>query len=121
VYRLTVVARASEGQPRLDVRLVDGSGGPLAQATLPLPDEERELTAVLRPASDARSAALELRVTGGSVRVSWVSLFPGDTFRRTDNGMRADLAEAISDLRPRFVRFPGGCVAHGLGLDNVYR
>ena len=35
--------------------------------------------------------------------------------------MRADLAQAIADIRPRFVRFPGGCVAHGNGLDNIYR
>lgn len=120
-HDLTVVARASAGQPRLEVRLVGESGERLAQTTLPLPVEDRELTAVLRPTSDARSAVLELHVTGGSARISWVSLFPRDTFRGAPNGMRADLAEAIAELRPRFVRFPGGCVAHGLGLDNVYR
>ena len=35
--------------------------------------------------------------------------------------MRADLAQTIADLHPRFVRFPGGCVAHGDGLHNIYR
>ncbi|MCB0847521.1 MAG: alpha-L-arabinofuranosidase, partial [Bacteroidetes bacterium] len=35
-------------------------------------------------------------------------------------GLRADLAEVIADLKPQFVRFPGGCVAHGDGLDNLY-
>ncbi|MDE6399644.1 MAG: alpha-L-arabinofuranosidase, partial [Muribaculaceae bacterium] len=37
-----------------------------------------------------------------------------------ENGRRADLAQTLADLKPRFVRFPGGCVAHGNGLDNVY-
>jgi alpha-L-arabinofuranosidase len=35
--------------------------------------------------------------------------------------LRADLAQSIADIRPRFVRFPGGCVAHGDGLENIYR
>lgn len=34
--------------------------------------------------------------------------------------MRADLAQTLADLHPRFVRFPGGCVAHGDGIDNIY-
>ncbi|MFI7706103.1 alpha-L-arabinofuranosidase C-terminal domain-containing protein [Nonomuraea sp. NPDC049480] len=33
---------------------------------------------------------------------------------------RPDLLQALKDLRPSFIRFPGGCVAHGLGLDNMY-
>ncbi|GAA0906873.1 hypothetical protein [Virgisporangium aurantiacum] len=37
------------------------------------------------------------------------------------NGLRVDLAQTIAALRPRFVCFPGGCVAHGFGLDNAYR
>lgn len=35
--------------------------------------------------------------------------------------MRADLAQTLADLHPRFMRFPGGCVAHGNGIDNIYR
>ena len=31
------------------------------------------------------------------------------------------LAQTLADLHPRFVRFPGGCVAHGNGIDNIYR
>lgn len=34
--------------------------------------------------------------------------------------MRIDLAQTLADLHPRFVRFPGGCVAHGDGIDNIY-
>ena len=30
------------------------------------------------------------------------------------------MAQALADLHPRFVRFPGGCVAHGDGVDNIY-
>lgn len=49
-----------------------------------------------------------------------ISLFPQKTFKGHKNGLRADLAQAIADIHPRFVRFPGGCLAHGDGVDNIY-
>lgn len=52
------------------------------------------------------------------VAVDLVSLNPQDTYK--GHGLRKDLAEAIADLKPRFVRFPGGCMLHGQGLKNIY-
>ncbi|GHT26140.1 hypothetical protein AGMMS4957_21610 [Bacteroidia bacterium] len=49
------------------------------------------------------------------------SLFPQKTFKNRKNGLRADLAQVIADMQPKFVRFPGGCVAHGDGIENIYR
>ncbi len=57
----------------------------------------------------------------GKVDVDMVSLFPQKTFKGRKNGLRADLAQTLFDLKPRFVRFPGGCVAHGDGIANMYR
>ena len=34
--------------------------------------------------------------------------------------MRKDLVEALRDLNPKFVRFPGGCLVEGLSLNNSY-
>ena len=50
-----------------------------------------------------------------------VSLFPERTFMNRPNGLRADLAQALADMKPKFVRFPGGCLVHGDGLGNMYR
>ena len=52
------------------------------------------------------------------VAVDLVSLKPQDTYK--GHGLRKDLAETIADLKPRFVRFPGGCMLHGQGIDNIY-
>lgn len=49
-----------------------------------------------------------------------VSLFPAKTFKNRENGLRADLAQTLADIRPKFVRFPGGCIVHGNGIDNFY-
>jgi len=55
----------------------------------------------------------------GEVHLDMISLFPQKTFKGRRNGLRQDLAQAVADLKPRFVRFPGGCVAHGDGLGNI--
>lgn len=54
----------------------------------------------------------------GHVAIDMVSLFPQDTYK--GHGLRKDLAETIAALHPKFVRFPGGCMSHGQGLDNIY-
>ncbi|MDQ8738138.1 alpha-L-arabinofuranosidase C-terminal domain-containing protein [Paenibacillus sp. LHD-38] len=47
-----------------------------------------------------------------SLAFDMVSLFPSNTFMGRKNGMRADIAQFIADMKPRFMRFPGGCLAH---------
>jgi alpha-L-arabinofuranosidase len=50
-----------------------------------------------------------------------ISLFPEKTFKGRKNGLRPDLAQALADLHPKFLRFPGGCIVHGYGLAQAYR
>lgn len=54
----------------------------------------------------------------GQLSVDMVSLFPQETYK--GHGLRKDLAEAIAAIHPKFVRFPGGCMSHGQGIDNIY-
>ncbi|WP_205510518.1 alpha-L-arabinofuranosidase C-terminal domain-containing protein [Longitalea arenae] len=58
--------------------------------------------------------------TKGKLALDMISLFPQKTFKNRPNGLRADLAQAIADLQPKFMRFPGGCLVHGDGLGNIY-
>lgn len=77
--------------------------------------------AVLSPNADAEKAQLVIEpLTTGEMALDFISLFPQDTFHGHANGLRKDLAQTIADLRPRFVRFPGGCASHGQGIDNIY-
>lgn len=57
----------------------------------------------------------------GVVYADMVSFFPEETFKNRPNGLRKDLAQAVADMKPKFLRFPGGCISHGFGLDNAYR
>lgn len=56
----------------------------------------------------------------GTLDLDMVSLFPQDTYRGRKNGLRKDLVQALQELNPKFLRFPGGCITHGHGLENAY-
>ncbi len=79
---------------------------------------ELEITA---PCTD-HSGRLALTVQGrGKVYFDFVSLFPKDTFKGRRNGMRRDIAEKLAQLKPKFMRFPGGCLVHDGSLDSEVR
>lgn len=50
-----------------------------------------------------------------------ISLFPVNTFKNRENGMRRDLAQALADLKPGIFRFPGGCIVEGTDLATRYQ
>ncbi len=57
----------------------------------------------------------------GECDVDMVSLFPQDTFMGRKNGLRRDMAQALKDMKPGFLRFPGGCIVEGTVLANRYK
>ncbi len=97
------------------VSIVDGDKV-LATTTVSGGKEWRQAKATLVPTADATSAALSIEPVG-EVSIDIVSLMPSDTYK--GHGLRRDLAETLAALKPRFMRFPGGCVAHGNGLGNI--
>lgn len=124
IYDFSLFARQIEGVGGpLTVRLEDKNQEVLGEVTLPAPGVEWEKQcAAIRPAKSANDARLVLTTAAaGRLALDMISLFPRKTFHGHPNGLRPDLAQVIADLKPRFIRFPGGCVAHGDGLDNIYR
>lgn len=47
----------------------------------------------------------------GQAWVDYVSLFPEKTFKGRKNGLREDVAQKLAELKPDFIRWPGGCIA----------
>ena len=123
-YRFSVFARQlafSEGP--LTVRIETADGQTLGEATLgPLTGRWEQYTAILTATGSSTDARLVVQASHpGRIGLDMISLFPTRTFMNRENGLRPDLAQVIADLRPRIVRFPGGCLVHGDGLDNMYR
>jgi alpha-L-arabinofuranosidase len=122
-YNFSLFARQLTGSAApLTVRLESKTGALLAETTLPAPSADwKKVSATLKPATTDSDARLVLLATGpGKLAIDMVSLFPEKTFHNRPNGLRADLAQVIADLKPKFMRFPGGCLVHGDGLDNIY-
>lgn len=64
------------------------------------------------------SGRLLLTVQGeGKLALDHVSLFPEKTFLGRKNGLRRDIAQLLCDMKPKFMRFPGGCLVHDGSLD----
>ena len=95
----------------------------LAEAIIDVKDNGwKKYEAVLTPDSTCQKASLQMLVLNpGDLDVDVISLMPKDTYM--GHGIRKDLAQALADLHPKFMRFPGGCVVHGGGdgFWNTYR
>lgn len=49
-----------------------------------------------------------------------VSLFPADTWDNGKSVFRADIMQNLIDYAPEFLRFPGGCLVHGVNVETMY-
>ncbi|MEI8288229.1 MAG: alpha-L-arabinofuranosidase C-terminal domain-containing protein [Verrucomicrobiota bacterium] len=121
-YDLTFQAR-TEGADRLDITAVlESANGRERYASAVVRDVGgawKEYRVSLQAQAGDRCGRLTLSVNrAGTVWFDVVSLFPRVTFKDRPNGLRPDLAQALADLKPAFVRFPGGAIAGGLNLDN---
>ena len=109
-----------KGKGSVKVSIVS-DGATLASCVIKGTAGWKQQKAVLTPSREAAKAKLVIEpLQAGELALDFVSLFPKDTFKGRANGLRKDLAEVIADLKPRFVRFPGGCASHGQGIDNIY-
>ena len=102
-----------EQQPQKGWRPVDPKL--LAEAIIDVTDNNwKKYEAVLTPDTCSQNALLQILVlNNGALDIDVVSLMPEDTYK--GHGLRKDLAQALADLQPKFMRFPGGCVVHGGG------
>ncbi len=123
-YNFSVFARQLSGSSiSLKVSLQDRKGILLAESIFStFSNDWKKYTVSLVPTESNDSACLVILATiEGKFALDMVSLFPEKTFKNRPNGLRADLAQVLADMKPKFIRFPGGCLVHGDGLGNMYR
>ncbi len=127
-YRFSVWARVPDGgTAKLWIDLVDnatmGDDQKLGNTGVEVSGKEwKKYTAIIKPKTTFAKA--HLRVWGDAkvtTDVEHVSLFPVDTYKGHENGMRKDLAESLEQLHPGVFRFPGGCIVEGTDLATRYQ
>ncbi len=127
-YRFSVWARSPEGtRDTLRVELVDRASmqeqQAFAAAALVVDSKEWKKYQVILTSRE-RIPKGRLRIflnSRGPVDMEHISLFPTDTWKGHENGLRKDLAQALTDIRPGVFRFPGGCIVEGTDLATRYQ
>lgn len=119
-YRFSCYARREQDNAApLTAALTAADGTVYTSATFHAGTNWKQHTLTLTAPVDDASARLAIIASGaGRLYFDFVSLFPLATFRGRINGLRADLAERLAALHPRFMRFPGGCLVHDGALDD---
>lgn len=126
-YRFSVWARVPEGKETLRIELINtastGENQFYTQDRIVVDSKEWKKYQVVITATETNPKAtlrIFLESRGGSVDLEHISLFPVDTWKGHENGLRKDLAQALYDLHPGIFRFPGGCIVEGADLDTRY-
>lgn len=123
-YNFSILGRKN-GSSTLGVKvsLVDEKGAEIGSADIPaFSDSWSKQTAVIVAKQTAGKGKLQISFSGkGAVDVDMISLFPKDTWMGRPNGLRKDLVQKLADLKPGFIRFPGGCIVEGRDLANRYQ
>lgn len=122
-YDFSVRVRSIAGTPKLTVRLYGSDGTLLESIGLQnFTGDWQKYTATLQPKATSAKAWLAVLVDGkGTLDLDFVSLFPRNTWKNRGGGLRADMVQALADMRPGFLRFPGGCIVEGSTLDRRYQ
>lgn len=121
-YIFSAWVRLGVGSPLIAVELAAPEGTVLARSVLKHSNAQwQKLTATLTANATALKAHLNLLLEGkGTADFDMVSLFPRHTWKERTGGLRADMVQKLADLKPGFMRFPGGCIVEGSELSRRY-
>ncbi len=128
-YRFSVWARTVDGETsKIRVEITDpdtmDDRQAIAKQDVEISGKEwKKYTVILKPSKTDAKAHLRIFLTTpkSGVDLEHVSLFPVDTWKGHENGMRKDLAQKLADLKPGVFRFPGGCIVEGTDMDTRYQ
>lgn len=124
-YRFSVWARGENQKIR--VELIDnasmGETQVITSKDLTVNSKEwKKYEVILTPKATFAKAHLRIFLaSSGTVDLEHVSLFPVNTWKNRENGLRKDLVQALLDTKPGIFRFPGGCIVEGTDIEDRYQ
>lgn len=123
-YRFSVWAKKvnSNDDQKIRVEFINSKNDRIGSKEVIINSTDWKKYEVIIPAEDTESKG-RLRIflrSKGTIAMEHVSLFPTDTYKGRENGLRKDLAQALADIKPGVFRFPGGCIVEGTDIDTRY-
>jgi len=124
-YDFSIMYRQPDAHTKLHLELIDTAKQVVGDTVLSLTeagDSWHKAAVSFHARETVMKGKLNIWFEGnGTVDVDMISLFPGDTWKNRPGGMRADMVQWLADMKPGFIRFPGGCIVEGFDLTNRYR
>jgi alpha-N-arabinofuranosidase len=108
---------------KIIIQFIDANKNVLGETTIvPSSSDWKDYSAQIIATGTEAKAQLKISFEGtGIIDLDMISLFPQETWKNRKNGLRKDIVQLLYDLKPGFIRFPGGCIVEGMTLDNRYQ
>ncbi|WP_291125465.1 alpha-L-arabinofuranosidase C-terminal domain-containing protein [Flavobacterium sp. UBA6031] len=123
-YNLSLKAANHDGTiKKIIVQFIDKDKKVLGETSIvPTSSDWQNYTAQFTATETEAKAQLKITFKGtGTIDLDMISLFPEDTWKNRKNGLRKDIVQLLYDMKPGFVRFPGGCIVEGRTLAQRYQ
>jgi alpha-N-arabinofuranosidase len=123
-YNLSLKAANHNGAiKKIIVQFIDKNKKVLGETSIvPTSSDWQTYTAQFTATQTEAKAQLKITFEGtGTIDLDMISLFPQDTWNNRKNGLRKDIVQLLYDMKPGFLRFPGGCIVEGRTLAQRYQ
>ena len=123
-YNLSLKAANHDGAiKKIIFQFIDTNNKVLGETSVtPTSTDWQKYTAQITAIETEAKAKLKITFEGtGTIDLDMISLFPQDTWKNRKNGLRKDLVQLLYDMKPGFLRFPGGCIVEGRTLAQRYQ
>ena len=123
-YNLSLnAARHSGDIQKINVQVIDSLDNVLGETSIaPDSDNWKTYESSFSISKTEMKAKVKITFDGkGEIDLDMISLFPEDTWKGREKGLRKDLVQLLADMEPGFLRFPGGCIVEGRTLARRYQ
>jgi len=124
-YDFSFMYRLSSPDVKMYIELINEKGEGIGTTTVTAVNSHNEWKKIktsFTATSTVPKASMNIWFEGdGSIDLDMISLFPQDTWKGRPGGMRADMIQMLADMKPGFIRFPGGCIVEGFDLSQRYQ
>lgn len=122
-YKLSFYLRAEQFTGPFEIWLGDSTGKKISDVfqVQDISAKWKKYSLSLLAMNNTRQGRLFFHpCSAGTIWLDMVSMFPGNTWDHGKSVFRADIMQNLVDYKPEFIRFPGGCIVHGVNTETMY-
>ncbi|CAM3533256.1 alpha-L-arabinofuranosidase C-terminal domain-containing protein [Sphingobacterium prati] len=123
-YEFSLQYRSPNADMKINVEVLNEQDKVIGSTVLPLALSANWSEGAIKFPVTSTTAKAKLNVWfsgAGVLDVDMLSLFPKDTWKGRSKGLRKDMVQMLADMKPGFIRFPGGCIVEGRDLANRFQ